>query len=124
VVDTVAVLANSSAAVPFYLAKVLAVRKEQQKLRVHWLKNQAADGNYLLEYRSGRQQSQRLPGTVATSSPQRKAKSTPHTSLIWEHTVIDTAPSMRGKKRGELSRVDLARLLVLAREGQAARKAE
>jgi hypothetical protein len=118
--DTVAVLASGSAAVPFYLAKVLAVHTDQQKLRVHWFKSQAADGNYLLEYKPGRQQQPpRLPGTVG-ARPQHKARATPNTALIWEHTVIDTAPSMRAKQRGKLSRADLTRLLALAAEGQSA----
>jgi transposase len=117
--DVIAVLASNSAAVPFYLAKVLALLKEQQKLRVHWFKSQAADANYLLEYKLGRQQQQqRLPGTVGASS-QHKAKATPHVALIWEHAVIDTAPSMKGKQRGKLSRLDLTRLSTLAEEARA-----
>jgi hypothetical protein len=114
--DVVAVLASSKTT-PFYLAKVLAVHKDQQKLRVHWFGgSRTADGSYKLEWKPGQQ----LQGTVGAGK--KKAKAVPNTALIWEHAVIDTAPSMKGKTTGKLSRPDVARLVALAGEARAKNK--
>jgi hypothetical protein len=114
--DVVAVLvSNKKKKTPaFYLAKVLAVQQQEKKLKIQWYTDQGADGKRALEWRKP---TRSLPGTVASSSKQPRAK--PHVAIIWQHTVIDSVPSMKNKTRGKLSREDDARLQTLAAEAAA-----
>lgn len=88
---------------PFILAKVKEVKKREKKVRIHWLVAPKIDGRWSLEF---------------TRPAKGKKTGKPNEATVWEHTVIDTVPSLENKNNGKMSRKDFDRIVHLSREAQ------